>query len=126
MSSSEPRLTKPTAGQLSAAQANRLTTDPHPDGPLTTNAQTVDSLTVNPLKSTVPLATHVLLVGVMLLFFLAATLITLQARWQWWLIPALVAVPVISVLTQRAKRVSRAREARRQLELQLRSSGSAR
>ncbi len=40
---------------------------------------------VNPLKSNVPLSTHVLLVGVTLLFLLSATLITLQANWQWWL-----------------------------------------
>jgi len=40
---------------------------------------------VNPLKSNVPLSTHVLVVGVMLLFLLSATLITLQANWQWWL-----------------------------------------
>ena len=40
---------------------------------------------VNPLKSNVPLSTHVLVVGVMLLFLLSATLITLQASWQWWL-----------------------------------------
>ncbi len=40
---------------------------------------------MNPLKSNVPLSTHVLVVGVTLLFLLSATLITLQANWQWWL-----------------------------------------
>jgi len=40
---------------------------------------------VNLLKSNVPLSTHVLVVGVTLLFLLSATLITLQGNWQWWL-----------------------------------------
>jgi hypothetical protein len=77
---------------------------------------------VNPLKSNVPFATHILLVGSMLLFFLAATLITLQASWEWWLIPAVVAVPVVIVLTQRYLKVQKAREARRLMESELRAA----
>lgn len=69
-----------------------------------------------------PLTTHILLVGSMLLFFLAATLVTLHATWQWWLIPAVVAVPVVVVLTQRYNKVQRARAARRLMEAELRAA----
>ncbi len=94
VSSSEPRLT-----QSSATGGQReLTGNEH-----------------NPLRSTVPLATHILLVGVMLLFFISATLITLQAGWQWWLIAVAIAIPVIVVLAERIGRVRKAREARRRL-----------
>ena len=94
MSSSEPRLTQSfaTGGQRE----------------LTGNEE-------NQLKSTVPPATHVLLVGVMLLFFTSATLITLQAGWQWWLIVVAIAVPVIVVLAERIGRVRKSREAIRRL-----------
>jgi len=68
---------------------------------------------VNPLKSNVPLSTHVLVVGVMLLFLLSATLITLQASWQWWLSAVAVAVPVAAVLIERFGRVRTARKDRR-------------
>lgn len=77
---------------------------------------------MNPLKSNVPFSTHILLVGSMLLFFLAATLITLQASWEWWLIPAVVAVPVVIVLAQRYQKVQKAREARRLMEAELRAA----
>ncbi len=92
VSSSEPRLNRPSA----------IGTQHEPTGG-----------DENPLKSTVPLTTHILLVGVMLLFFLAATLITLQATWLWWLIPAVIAVPVVTILAQRWNRMQRARAARR-------------
>ena len=74
------------------------------------------------LKSNVPLSSHVLLVGIMLLFFAVATLITLQAGWMWWLIPAVIAVPVIAVLVERSNRMLKSREAARALEEELRSS----
>jgi hypothetical protein len=64
------------------------------------------------IKSTVPHSTHILLGGVMLLFFSIATLITLQAGLLWWLIPVAVAVPVVIVLAQRARRVNRSRSSR--------------
>jgi len=68
---------------------------------------------VDPLKSNVPLSTHVLVVGVMLLFLLSATLITLQASWQWWLSAVAAAVPVTVVLIERFGRVRTARKDRR-------------
>lgn len=100
VSSSEPRLTPPAT----SASQRELTGD------------------VDPLKSTVPFTTHVLLDGSMLLFFLAATLITLQTSWQWWLIPAAVAIPVAVILVQRYNRAARAREARRRMEAELRAA----
>ncbi len=71
------------------------------------------------LKSTVPMSSHVLLVGIMLLFFVVATLITLQVSWMWWLIPAVIAVPVIAVLVERTNRWLKTREAARALEAEL-------
>ncbi len=65
------------------------------------------------MKSNVPLSTHILVVGVMLLFFLSATLVTLQASWQWWLSAVTVAVPVAAVLLERFRRVRTARKDRR-------------
>ena len=76
------------------------------------------------LKSNVPFTTHILLVGVMLLFFSIATLITLQAPWMWWLIPAVIAVPVLAVLVERTNRVLKAREASRVLDAQLRAAST--
>ncbi len=76
----------------------------------------------NPLKSTVPVTTHVLLVGVMLIFFLGATLITLQATWQWWVIPAVIAIPVIVILAQRWSRMQKAKAARKAMEAELRAA----
>lgn len=61
------------------------------------------------LKSTVPHSTHILVGGVMLLFFTTATLITLQAGLLWWLVPVAFAVPVVVVLAQRTARVNRSR-----------------
>lgn len=98
MSSSEPRLTRATAGELTGDVAN-------------------------PLKSNVPFTTHILLVGSMLLFFVAATLITLQATWQWWLIEVAIAIPVLVVLVERYTRARGAREARRAMEAELRAAG---
>lgn len=72
------------------------------------------------LKSNVPLSSHVLLVGIMLLFFSVATLITLQTAWMWWLIPAVIAVPVLAVLVERTNRVLKTREAAKALEAELR------
>lgn len=74
------------------------------------------------LKSTVPLSSHVLLVGTMLLFFVVATLITLQAGWMWWLIPTVIAVPVAAVLVERTNRMLKSREAARALEEELRAA----
>ena len=76
----------------------------------------------NPLKSTVPLTTHILLVGVMLIFFIGATLITLQATWQWWVIPAVIAIPVVVILAQRWDRMHKAKAARRAMEAELRAA----
>ncbi len=92
MPSSEPDLT----GSSSAGSARELTGGD-----------------VNPLKSNVPLSTHVLVVGVTLPFLLSATLITLQASWQWWLSAVAVAVPVAAVLIERFGRVRTARKDRR-------------
>ncbi|MET3803739.1 ABC-type multidrug transport system fused ATPase/permease subunit [Nakamurella sp. UYEF19] len=103
MPSSEPRSTNPqpsfshSAGALSADNENLL-------------------------KSNVPFTTHILLVGSMILFFIAATLITLQTSWQWWLIPAAIAIPVVAVLIERGKRVSKARAATRLMEAELRAA----
>ncbi len=75
------------------------------------------------LRSTVPLTTHILVVGVMILFFSIATLITLQARVIWWLIPVLVAVPVGVVLAQRWKAAAASRAGRLSMEAEMRRSG---
>jgi hypothetical protein len=101
VSSSEPRLTPPAA----SGSQHELTGEE-----------------INGLRSNVPFTTHILLVGSMLLFFLIATLITLQTSWEWWLIPAVVAVPVVVVLGQRYQRVQKAREARRLMEAELRAA----
>ena len=49
----------------------------------------------------------------MLLFFAVATLITLQASLLWWVIPVVIAIPVVLVLGERSNRVLKAREAAR-------------
>lgn len=72
------------------------------------------------LRSNVPPSTHVLLVGIMVLFFSVATLITLQANWLWWVIPAAVAVPVVTVLSQRWSKVSKLRTERLARDAELR------
>ena len=108
MSSSEPRLSRP----LTVGSAPELT------GPDT-----------NPLKSNVPFATHIVLIGFMLLFFVSATLITLQAAWPWWIIAVVIAIPVVVVLAQRYARVQKARRQRLELEAKLgrgRSAGAGR
>ena len=76
----------------------------------------------NPLKSNVPLTTHILVVGIMLLFFIGATLITLQATWQWWVLPAVIAIPVIVILAQRWDRRQKAKAARKAMEADLRAA----
>ncbi len=104
VSSSEPRLSRPTVGshaELTSAGAN-------------------------PLKSNVPLTTHILVVGIMLLFFLGATLITLQATWEWWLLPAVIAVPVVVILGRRWDRRQKAKDARRAMEAELRAAANGR
>lgn len=68
------------------------------------------------------MTTHILLTGTMLLFFAVCTLITLQAAWQWWLIPAVIAVPVLAVLVERTNRMLKTREATRALEAELRAA----
>lgn len=81
------------------------------------------------LKSNVPFSTHIVLVGSMLLFFVSATLITLQAAWPWWIIAVVIAIPVAVVLSQRYIRVQKARKARLELEAKLgrgRTGGSRR
>ena len=103
VSSSEPRLSRPTVG----------------------SHEELTSADANPLKSNVPLATHILLVGIMLLFFLVATLITLQAGWQWWLIPAVIAIPVVVILAQRWDRRQKAKDARRAMEAELRAAAGS-
>jgi hypothetical protein len=104
VSSSEPRLTRPSA--------------PNSQYELTGSGE-------NPLKSNVPLTTHILLVGVMLLFFISATLITLQATWQWWVLPAAIAIPVIVILAQRWDHMQKARAARKAAEAELRAARRA-
>ncbi len=106
VSSSEPRL-NPSSNESTMA-AHQLTGDP-----------------VTRPKSTVSLTTHILLVGTMLLFFLVATLVTLQVTWQWWVIPAAVAIPVVAVLAERTIRTQKARESRRALAAGLRSGGTS-
>ncbi len=91
--------------------------------PSTGSARELTGGDVDPLKSNVALSTHVLVVGVMLLFFLSATLITLQASWQWWLSAVAVAVPVTAVLIERFGRVRTARKDRRlEIESALRAA----
>ena len=102
VSTSEPRPNQPTAGQQSSPALAGIDADV--------------------LKSNVALTTHILLVGTMLLFFAVCTLITLQAAWMWWLIPAVIAVPVVGVLVERANRRLKAREATRVLEAELRAT----
>ena len=104
VSSSEPRLSRPTVGshaELTSGDAN-------------------------PLKSNVPLTTHILVVGIMLLFFVGATLITLQATWQWWILPAAIAIPVLVILGQRWDRRQKAKDARRAMEAELRAAATGR
>jgi hypothetical protein len=102
VSSSVPRPNQPTAGQQSSPALAGIDADV--------------------LKSNVSKTTHILLTGTMLLFFTVCTLITLQASWQWWLIPAVIAVPVVAVLVERTNRMLKTREATRALEAELRSS----
>jgi len=104
VSSSEPRLSRPTVGSHEELASGQ----------------------VNPLKSNVPLTTHVLVVGIMLLFFVTATLITLQANWLWWLIPAVLAIPVLVILAQRWDRRQKAKDARRAMEAELRAAAADR
>ncbi len=104
VSSSEPRLSRPST----AGSQHELTAGDE-----------------NPLKSNVPLTTHILLVGVMLIFFIGATLITLQATWQWWVIPMVIAIPVIVILAQRWDRMQKARAARKAMEAELRAARQA-
>jgi hypothetical protein len=104
VSSSEPRLSRPTVG----SHAELTSGD------------------VDPLKSNVPLTTHILVVGTMLLFFLGATLITLQATWQWWLLPAAIAIPVVVILGRRWDRRQKAKDARRAMEAELRAAAAGR
>ena len=100
VSSSEPRLNRPsTAAQRELTGAE-----------------------LNPLKSNVPVTTHILLVGIMLLFFLGATLITLQASWQWWVLPAVIAIPVVVILAQRWDHRQKAKAARKAMEAELRAA----
>jgi hypothetical protein len=101
VSTSEPGQNQPTAGQQFPAPAG---------------------IDANVLKSTVSATSHILLVGTMLLFFSVCTLITLQAAWMWWLIPAVIAVPVLAVLVERTNRMLKTREATRALEAELRAS----
>lgn len=103
MSSSESRQNQPTAGQQFPAPG----------------------IDADVLKSTVSKSSHVLLVGIMLLFFSVCTLITLQAAWMWWLIPVVIAVPVLAVLVERTNRMLKSREAARALEAELRASRPA-
>jgi hypothetical protein len=95
VSSSEPRLSRPAVSR-SEREINELI-----------------SGDMNPLKSTVPFTTHILLVGSMLLFFVAATLITLQASWEWWLIEVAIAIPVVTVIVGRWNKVQRLKAERR-------------
>jgi hypothetical protein len=104
VSSSEPRLRRPTVG----------------------SHEELTSADANPLKSTVPMTTHVLVVGMMLFFFVTATLITLQADWLWWLIPAVIAVPVAVILSQRWDRRQKVKAARLAMENELRAAGHGR
>ena len=99
-----------------ALVARRVVPSSEPDLTGSSSAGSARELTggdVNPLKSNVPLSTHVLVVGVTLPFLLSATLITLQASWQWWLSAVAVAVPVAAVLIERFGRVRTARKDRR-------------
>ena len=104
---------------MSSPESDRNPTAARPQ-----SAPALAGIDADVLKSNVPRSTHVLLVGVMLLFFTIATLITLQAAWMWWLIPAVIAVPVLAVLVERTNRMLKAREASRMLEAELRASRS--
>ena len=98
---------------------------PHPSDKPAFTGQTPPRLAgidADPLRSNVPRSTHVLLVGIMLLFFVVLTLITLQAAWMWWLIPVVLAVPVVAVLVERSNRVLKSREAARVMEAELRGA----
>ncbi len=100
------------------------TSDPRTSGssPASGPTRSTAHIDADALKSTVPLSSHVLLVGIMLLFFTVATLITLQVGWIWWLIPAVIAVPVLVVLVERTNRMLKAREAARVMAADLRSA----
>ena len=98
---------------------------PNPSSPAAHTQPALAHIDADALKSNVPRSTHVLLVGVMLLFFVVATLITLQAAWMWWLIPAVIAVPVLAVLVERTNRMLKAREASRMLEAELQAARPA-
>lgn len=101
--------------------------EPHPNKPAAARQSqpALAGIDADVLKSTVPVTTHILLIGTMLLFFAVATLITLQAAWMWWLIPLVIAVPVVAVLVERTNRALKAREAARVLESELRASRPA-
>lgn len=94
---------------------------PTPPGPSSTDEHSGDQ--PESLRAKVPLPTLIVLVGVMLLFLSGAILYTLQAHWLWWLIPAIIAVPVVLVLGERAARVNKVRNARLALETRLRNAG---
>jgi hypothetical protein len=49
----------------------------------------------------VPLSSHLILVGVMVLFFAVAMDIVFDAPWAWWILPVLAAVPIVIGATQK-------------------------
>ncbi|MDQ2739682.1 MAG: hypothetical protein M3Y35_13935 [Actinomycetota bacterium] len=131
MSSPDPRPTPTSAASERSTSARSSIAYPSGDNvsntdPLNIGAsrdQQLSDQQLAALRSKVPLTTHILVVGVMMLFFSIATLITLQASVIWWLIPVLVAVPVGVVLTQRWKTAAASRAARRSMEAEMRRSG---
>ena len=50
----------------------------------------------------VPMASLVLLISVMLLFFSTAMDITFQASWAWWILPLIALVVIVVILGQRS------------------------
>lgn len=60
------------------------------------------------VSSRVPVSSQVLLGSVMLLFFSLRTEITLQAKWEWWVIPLAAAAVIAVVLSQRLSKHRRA------------------
>ncbi|MET0966926.1 MAG: hypothetical protein ABWZ02_11035 [Nakamurella sp.] len=61
--------------------------------------------------STVPASSNVMLVGTMLAFFATGLVITFQAPLIWWVIPAALAVVVLTLATIRYRRHRRKRAA---------------